>query len=426
MKTEICDVAVIGAGAAGLAAAAVTAAAGKRTLVIDREEHAGGILRQCIHNGFGLHCFKEELTGPEYADRALVQAELAGAEFLCGCTVTDVEKQEDASFRLTLLSGRDGVRSVLAKAVFLAMGCRERSRGNIVTPGTRPAGVFTAGAAQKLLNREGILPGKSAVIVGSGDIGLIMARRLRWCGIDVKAVVEIMPYPSGLTRNVVQCLHDFNIPLYLAHSVVNICGKDRVSGVDVAPLDAERQPDMDRVFHIDCDTVLFSVGLIPETELAADAGVKLDPATGGAVVDANYETSVPGIFSAGNVLHVHDLADYVTRESERAAAGILHRLNGGKRSDSIAVRAGENLKYAVPARTGVCDTVFSFRPLIVGEKCVLTAEAGGKVLWKKHLPFVRPAEMICVELAEQVLAEAEKENAELNFHLRRGPESASC
>ena len=257
IQEETFDVAVIGAGAAGLAAAAVTAEAGKSTIVIDREDRPGGILRQCIYNGFGLRYFKEELTGPEYAERVTEKAEKAGAHLRLGATVIDLKKETDGTLLLLVLSPKEGVRKIRSRAVILAMGCRERNRGNLAIPGSRPAGVFTAGAAQKLLNMEGILPGKKAVIVGSGDIGLIMARRLRWSGIKVEAVVEIMPYPAGLTRNIVQCLNDFHIPLYLEHSVVNILGRERVEGVEVAPL-RDGIPQPDRKFHIDCDTVLFS------------------------------------------------------------------------------------------------------------------------------------------------------------------------
>ncbi len=398
IQTTTIDVAVIGAGAAGLSAAAVTAAAGRSTVVIDREGMTGGILRQCIHNGFGLRYFKEELTGPEFAQRMFVKARDAGARFQLDATVTKLKKLEDGKLQLQVLSAKDGVQLIEARAVVLAMGCRERNRGNIATPGTRPAGVFTAGSAQKLLNIEGRLPGTSAVIVGSGDIGLIMARRLRWSGIEVKAVVEIMPYPSGLTRNIVQCLHDFNIPLWLEHSVVRIYGKDRVEGVDVAPL-VNGMPDMEKKFHIDCDTLLFSVGLIPENELAVNAGVQLNPATGGAMVDANYETNVPGIFSAGNVLHVHDLVDFVAEEAARAAAMVLKRLDGEDAATTQPATAGANLKYVVPnSFFPGRRTVFSFRPLIVTDNGLLTATLGGKEIWRKRVPFVRPAEMLTAEL----------------------------
>ena len=402
MKSESYDIAVIGAGAAGLAAAAVTAKA-RPTIVIDREESPGGILRQCIHNGFGLRYFREELTGPEFAGRMARKAAEAGAELALGCTVTELAREPDGSFLLTVLSPRDGVRQIASKAVVLAMGCRERNRGNIATPGTRPAGVFTAGAAQKLLNVEGRLPGRSAVIVGSGDIGLIMARRLRWSGIEVKGVVEIMPTPSGLTRNIVQCLNDFGIPLWLEHSVVRIFGKERVEGVEVAPL-VHGEPDLARKFSLECDTVLFSVGLVPEMELGTQAGVQLSPATGGALVDANYETSVPGIFSAGNVLHVHDLVDFVAEEAERMAHCVLARLDGEEPPVPQEVAVGANLKYVVPAKCFAGRScVFSFRPLVVADQAELIAECGGQVVWRRKLRFVRPAEMLSAEVDGKLL-----------------------
>ncbi len=412
MKKAFYDVAVIGAGAAGLAAAAETAAAGFHTLVIDRQDRAGGILRQCIHNGFGLHCFKEELTGPEYAERAAEKAVAAGAEFALCSTVTDLKKREGGLFELKLHSGEYGCKTITAKTVILAMGCRERSRGNLGIPGTRPAGVFTAGTAQKLLNCEGLLPGKTAVIIGSGDIGLIMARRLQWCGIKVKAVVEIMPHPSGLTRNIVQCLHDFNIPLYLSHAVTRICGKKRVEGVDVSPLS-----EPEKSFHIDCDTVLFSTGLIPEMELGKLIGVEINPATGGAKVNANYETSVPGVFSAGNVLHVHDLADFVSEESVRMAKEVIRRLNGETDGNAVPVRVNEKLKYAIPSGFFPGrDTIFSFRPLVATNNGILTAEQDEKIIWQKKIPFVRPAEMICVELKGNLTGG----KGELRFRLEEG------
>ena len=399
MNERMVDVAVIGAGAAGLAAATVTANAGCSTVVIDREIFPGGILRQCIHNGFGLRYFKEELTGPEYAERAAGKCLAAGAELWLDHTVSNLQRTDDGLLELDVLSAETGVTRLTARAVMLAMGCRERNRGNLAIPGSRPAGVFTAGTAQKLLNSAGVLPGKSAVIVGSGDIGLIMARRLTWCGIEVKAVVEIMPHPSGLTRNIVQCLNDFDIPLYLGHAVVNICGKNRVSGVDIAPL-ADGIPQDEKTFHIDCDTLLFSVGLIPENELSVNAGVTLDFATGGAKVTSGYETDVPGIFAAGNVLHVHDLVDFVSEEAERAAKGVLQYLKKETTSDNCRAAAGKNLKYVVP---GSCKAgakqMFSFRPLIVTDGGELTAKCGNEVVFSRRIPFVRPAEMIAVEVA---------------------------
>ncbi len=393
------DVAVIGAGAAGMAAAAVTAGAGLSTLIIDREIRPGGVLRQCIHNGFGLRYFKRELTGPEFAELMTGKARNAGAVFAMRNTVTTLTGRAGGGFEIVALSPADGVRRIIARAVILAGGCRERCRGNLAVPGTRPAGIFTAGTAQRLINTEGMLPGRNALIVGSGDIGLIMARRLRWSGIQVKGVVEIMPHPSGLTRNVVQCLDDFGIPLWLSHSVINICGRKRVEGADIAPL-AGGRPDCARAFHVDCDTVLFSVGLVPESELAVMAGVKLNPATGGAAVDANYETSVSGIFSAGNGLHVHDLVDFVAEEAERAAHCVVSRLKESSRPRaSVRVSVCRNLKYSVPSFCFPGRTaVFAFRPLLSADRCVLTVKMDGAEIMRKPLRFVRPAEMISLRI----------------------------
>lgn len=403
IQEETYDVAVIGAGAAGLAAAAGTAGAGRSTVVIDREELPGGILRQCIHNGFGINYFKEELTGPEYATRITRIAEEAGAVFALGSAVTDVKRLPDNRFGLVALSAERGVVRYTARAVILAMGCRERNRGNLAVPGTRPAGIYTAGSAQKLLNRDGALPGTSAVIVGSGDIGLIMARRLRWCGIEVKAVVEIMPQPSGLPRNIAQCLDDFGIPLYLEHSVIKISGAKRVEYVDVAPL-ADGIPDTSKAFRIQCDTLLFSVGLIPENELSRQLGVELNPATGGARVDSGFQTSVPGVFAGGNVLHVHDLVDFVSEEAALAAKAALRYLDGAPPPERNRVRVEANLKYVVPGYFGRgLNTVFSFRPLITADAAQLTAQLDGEIVWKRRLRGIRPAEMIKVELPGTLL-----------------------
>lgn len=404
MEELFYDVAIVGAGAAGLAAGGIAAAVGRRTVVIDREELPGGILRQCIHNGFGLRYFKEELTGPEYAEKIAEKAIAAGAELALNTTVLELSGSFGEGFRITALSVRRGMCLIHAKAIILAMGCRERNRGNIAIPGCRPASIFTAGAAQRLLNLEGLLPGKSAVIVGSGDIGLIMARRLMWAGIQVKAVVEIMPYAAGLTRNVVQCLEDFGIPLLLSHSVVNIHGRQRVEGVDLAPL-VNGHPQMESAFRVDCDTLLFSVGLVPENELATSIGVQLNPATGGAVTDSNYETTVPGIFAGGNVLHVHDLVDFVSEEAENAARAVLRRLDGEIFGERSPAEVQNNLKYVVPnfyypehpAR-------FAFRPLIVANDVTLEAERNGNVFWRKHFAAVRPAEMLIIDLNARELS----------------------
>lgn len=414
MKEFFCDAVVIGAGAAGLCAASVLAKNNCKTIVIDREDQPGGILKQCIHNGFGLRYFKEELTGPEYACRVAAMAIQSGAELMLGTTAVEAKRNSDGSCSFKVFSRDNGVARVTAKAVMFTTGCRERTRGNIITPGTRPAGVFTAGSAQKLLNVAGYLPGKRAVIVGSGDIGLIMARRLKWCGIDVAAVVEIMNHPSGLTRNIVQCLDDFGIPLYLGHSVTNIYGKDRVEGVDVTKL-VDGKPDASTTFHIDCDTLLFSVGLVPEVELAKQLGVKVNPATGGAFVDDDYETTSPMVFAAGNGLHVHDLVDFVSEESERAAACLLSRLNSAKEEKTTAVSVDKTLKYVVPTLTRPGKKVnFFFRPLIVANKAVLECHADGVLLKKRMIPFVRPAEMLEFEL------DVPENCSNLNFALTGG------
>ncbi len=404
IQHRTCDVAVIGAGAAGLAAAAECARSGLVALAVDREEFAGGILRQCIHNGFGLRYFKEELTGPEYARRVELQAKEAGAEFALGHTVSSIERREDGTFTLTTLSAADGVTRIDARAVILAMGCRERNRGNLAIPGTRPAGIFTAGSAQKLLNMEGMLPGRSAVIVGSGDIGLIMVRRLRWSGVEVKAVVEIMPTPSGLPRNIAQCLEDFHIPLYLEHSVVGIHGRERVESIDVAPL-RDGVPLLEQQFRIDCDTLLFSVGLLPENELAVPLGVAINPATGGAIVDSDFQTSVPGVFAGGNVLHVHDLVDFVSLEATAAARAAVRYLAGDRPAERGTVTAEANLKYAIPNYfTPHRDTRFFFRPLICCEEAELEALLDGEVIWKRRYPSIRPAEMMSADIPGTLLA----------------------
>ena len=394
------DVAVIGAGAAGLFAAKETMLGGCSTIVIDREKRAGGILNQCIHNGFGLHCFKKELTGPEFAAEAEALAVAANAEFRYSTTVRDITRNSDGSFTLELLSGKEGVTILTVKAVIMAVGCRERSRGNLAIPGRRPAGVWTAGTAQKLLNIEGLIPGKSAVIVGSGDIGLIMARRMSWCGIKVQAVIEILPQPSGLIRNIAQCLDDFNIPLLLSHQVVNIHGTEHVTGLDAAPL-VSGQPDMTQLKHFDCDTILFSVGLVPSNELLLPLGVELDPATGGAKVDSNGETNVPGIFVAGNALHVHDLVDFVAEEAEETGKSVVRRLKGDAPVPEFAATVKNNLRYVAPLKFAANETIhFRFRPTITCEKAILTAcDRNGNEIKRWTRMFVCPAEMIQIELA---------------------------
>lgn len=311
------EVLIIGGGPAGLAAGSGAFEAGSRDiLILEREDALGGILRQCIHNGFGLHTFKEELTGPEYAARYVEKVLGYEIAYQCGTMVTNITGEKI----VTCMSRANGLQQFKAKSVVLAMGCRERPRGSLATPGTRCAGIYTAGTAQMLVNMQGLMPGKRVVILGSGDIGLIMARRMTFVGAQVLACVEIMPFSSGLKRNVVQCLDDYDIPLLLSHTVIDIKGKDRLESVVVARVDEKLEPipGTERIF--DCDTLLLSVGLIPENELSSMAGVKISDTTGGAVVGETLETSVPGIFSCGNVLHVHDLVDFVSEEAH--AAGV--------------------------------------------------------------------------------------------------------
>ncbi|MDD4818410.1 MAG: FAD-dependent oxidoreductase [Victivallaceae bacterium] len=416
MKTLEYDVAVIGAGAAGLATAKVTSAAGYRTLVIDREDFSGGVLLQCIHNGFGLHHFKQELTGPEYAGKLESEARESGADFQLSTTVIDLKPQPDGRKLLIALSPSEGVFQIYARSVMLAMGCRERNRGNIGIPGTRPAGVYTAGLAQRLINMSGLLPGKSAVIVGSGDIGLIMARRLSWSGIPVKAVVEIRPFPSGLNRNIVQCLNDFDIPLYLSHTVSRINGADRVESVEISPL-VNGVPDETAAFTIECDTVLLSVGLIPENELSKKCGVAINATTGGPLTDAWRMTGVDGVFAGGNVLHVHDLADFASDEAALAGMRICDYLAGRRPGREDAVTTGANLRYVTPNRYIPGEDIqFFMRSMVVDDNAVLLAELNGVEIMRKKLRNVAPPEMISVNIDGKLT----QSGGELRFSLLTG------
>lgn len=309
------DIVIIGGGPAGLAAAIAAKEAGaKDILILEREKELGGILNQCIHNGFGLHTFKEELTGPEYAARYIVKVKELGVPYLLSTTVVDLQ-QEGGGITVTSVSRKDGLLQTRAKAVVLAMGCRERPRGALNIPGTRPAGIFSAGTAQRLVNLEGYMPGKRVVILGSGDIGLIMARRMTLEGAKVLCVAELQPYSGGLKRNIVQCLDDYGIPLKLSHTVVDIRGKERVTGVTIARVGDDLKPIPGTEEDYDCDTLLLSVGLLPENELSRAVGVDLAPVTGGPIVNESLETNIPGVFACGNVLHVHDLVDYVSQEA---------------------------------------------------------------------------------------------------------------
>ena len=341
------DIVVIGGGPAGMAAALSAYENGiSDVVIIDREESLGGILRQCIHNGFGLHKLGRELTGPEYAEIYKKRVEETGIKVYHETMVTSVTPE-----RIVTAQNREGILKIQAGAVILAMGCRERSRGALNISGTRPAGVYSAGTAQKLMNCEGFAVGKRAVILGSGDIGLIMARRMSLEGAKVEAVCEIMPYSGGLTRNIVQCLEDFGIPLYLSHTVAEIHGRERVEGVTIAEVDANRNIIEDTKRYIPCDTLLLSVGLIPENELTRAAGIPIDPVTGGAAVDENRQTAIDGIFACGNVLQVHDLVDYVSDEAEIAGMGAAQFVKNTLNSKvSVATKAGNGVRYVLPQR----------------------------------------------------------------------------
>ena len=397
------DVLVIGAGPAGLAAAIAAREAGcENVLILERDDAPGGILQQCIHNGFGLHRFKEELTGPEYAHRFIDKVNELKIPIECRTMVLDVS----ADHAVTTISPVHGMRIFKAKSIVLAMGCRERPRGALLIPGTRPAGVFTAGTAQRLVNMEGVMPGKRVVILGSGDIGLIMARRMTFQGAKVLACVELMPYSSGLKRNIVQCLDDYGIPLLLSHTVVDIQGRDHLTGVTVAQVDEKRQPIPGTEQHFDCDTLLLSVGLLPENELSKTAGVALSPVTGGAVVDDAMQTSVPGVFACGNVLHVHDLVDYVSAEAEIAGrAAAAHAADaGGSRSSATAyvqVKDGFGVRGTVPQRInpeGDGKVAVSFRPAGVYKDAAWVVRAGDEVLCRRKSRILTPGESQRVEI----------------------------
>ncbi|MBO7214570.1 MAG: FAD-dependent oxidoreductase [Clostridia bacterium] len=393
MKTSY-DIIIIGGGPAGLAAAISAYDNGvKDILILERESSLGGILNQCIHNGFGLARFKESLTGPEYAERFIDGVVERNIEYLTETTVLSVSEDK----KVTAMNVDNGVFTVSGKAIVLSMGCRERSRGALNVAGTRPAGVYSAGTAQKYVNILGYMPGKSVVILGSGDIGLIMARRMTLEGAKVHAVCEIMPHSSGLKRNIVQCLDDFDIPLYLNHTIIDIEGKNRVSGVTIAQVDENKKPIKGTEKHFDCDTVLFSVGLIPENELSKTAGVSLSPRTKGAVVDQTRETSVDGIFACGNVLQVHDLVDFVSEEAEIAGKyAASYVLNGKEEKKVVETNCGTNVTYVLPQKINLNsneNVKLFFRVNKVIKNCVVTVSCGDEVIATKKKKISVPGEM---------------------------------
>ena len=401
------EIVIIGGGPAGLAAAVSARNAGaEKILILERDERLGGILNQCIHNGFGLHTFKEELTGPEYAARFVEQVETHEIEYRLNTMVMDITKER----KVTAMSSEKGVFQIQAGAVILAMGCRERPRGALNIPGYRPAGIYTAGTAQRLVNIEGCLPGKEVVILGSGDIGLIMARRMTLEGAHVNVVAELMPYSGGLKRNIVQCLEDYEIPLKLSHTVVKIHGKKRVEGVTLAQVDAQAKPIPGTEEFYACDTLLLSVGLLPESELSRQAEVALNPVTNGPFVDENLETEVEGIFACGNVLHVHDLVDFVSEEAAQAgkaaaeyAAGMSER---GEEGCFVRIQTEGGVRYTVPSQihTKHKDSMkIRFRVSRVFAGCKIQLFINGKMMVEKKKKFVAPGEMEQILIPENVL-----------------------
>ncbi len=411
------DVIVIGGGPAGLAAALSASKNGASVLMIERDLDLGGILNQCIHSGFGLHYFNEELTGPEYAARFIDMVSGSPVDIMLGTMVLEIGENKN----VFAVNSRSGYICLSAGAIVLAMGCRERTRGAIAIPGDRPSGVFTAGTAQRFINIEGYMVGKRVVILGSGDIGLIMARRMVLEGAEVLACIELMPYSSGLTRNIVQCLDDFSIPLYFSHTVTDIKGHARLEAVTVAAVDANLKPVAGTEFELECDTLLLSVGLIPENELTRACGIKIDPRTNGAVVFDNMETSVPGIFACGNVLHVHDLVDYVTREAEKAGANAaLHSLKASAlKGRYISVLNGDGISYTVPQKIYISDSptmpaeVF-FRVRKVFKNVKIVVMNNGKTVASFKREHCMPGEMDRISIPPVLLGKIDGEEISLS------------
>lgn len=401
------DLVIIGGGPAGMSAAIAAYKSGIRDiLILERDEHLGGILQQCIHNGFGLHKFGEELTGPEYAWKYEEKVRQLGIEFKLNTMVLDLTQDKV----ITATNSQDGIFQIKAKAVILAMGCRERSKGALNIAGSRPAGIYSAGTAQKFVNTKGYLPGKNVVILGSGDIGLIMARRMTLEGAKVHAVCEIMPYSGGLARNIEQCLNDFDIPLKLSHTIVEIHGKDRLEGVTVAQVDEKRKPIAETREYIPCDTLLLSVGLIPENELSRSANVDISNTTNGAIVDQDRQTSIEGIFACGNVLHVHDLVDFVSQEAEIAGKAAAEYIVGIQTEDiAINIKTDGKIRYTVPQKiTKKKDVTVYFRVADIYKNAKIAVSDGATTLLSKKRPRVAPGEMESVTLKSKQLENAKE------------------
>ena len=399
------DLVIIGGGPAGLGAAVAAFDAGiKDILILERDEALGGILQQCIHNGFGLHKFGEELTGPEYALRYVKQVRQRNISVKLNTMVLSIDENRV----VTATNAEDGIFQIQAKAIILAMGCRERSKGALNIPGSRPSGIFSAGTAQKYVNMKGYMPGKNVVILGSGDIGLIMARRMTLEGAKVHAVCELMPYSGGLARNIQQCLNDFDIPLKLSHTVVDIHGKERLTGVTIAKVDQTKKPIAGTEEYIACDTLLLSVGLIPENELSLGAGVDLNRITGGATVDQNRQTNIPGIFACGNVLHVHDLVDFVSEEAEIAGISVA-KFIGGEQSDdlNIPITTDGKIRYTVPQCINKAEDVkVYFRVADVFKNVKINVFDGNELVYSKKKQKVAPGEMETVTLKADLVEKA--------------------
>ena len=409
------DLVIVGGGPAGLAAAEAARKNGiENMIILERDKELGGILNQCIHNGFGLHTFKEELTGPEYAQRFIDRVKERNIPYKLNTMVMDISEQKE----VTIMNREEGLQKLQAKSVILAMGCRERPRGALNIPGYRPAGIYSAGTAQRLVNMEGFMPGREVVILGSGDIGLIMARRMTLEGAKVKVVAELMPYSGGLKRNIVQCLDDFGIPLKLSHTVIDIDGKERVKGITLAQVDGRGKPIPGTEEYYSCDTLLLSVGLIPENELSKEAGVELSPVTSGPVVNESLETSIPGVFACGNVLHVHDLVDFVSEEAAAAGKNAARYIRGNKEKISgdaeekvIPIVPTEGVRYTVPSHIRVDgmeeQLKVRFRVGAVYSKCYVSVYLDGERIIHKRRPVMAPGEMEEILLKKEELREHE-------------------